>query len=295
MIELWVPITIGAAFFQNLRSVLQKRLTGRLSVGGATFARFLFAFPVAGLYVLGLNRMGEPWPHISTAFVPAALIGGIAQIIGTFLLVGLFQRRNFAVGNAFSKTETVQAALFGALILGELVSPWAGVGIGIGLIGIVVLSVPATGWGTLDRTAVVMGIGSGAAFGVAAVSYRTGALALEGTGFAMQAGLTLMVVVAIQTVLMGLYLAVRETGELGRVLRAWRAVFLVSVVGVVSSIGWFTAMALENAALVRAVGQVELVFSILSAGLLFGERLKSRELAGIALVTGSILLIVLAG
>lgn len=294
MIEVWVPITIGAAFFQNLRSVLQKRLTGQLSVGGATFARFLFAFPLAGAYVVFLNQMGEPWPQAQSQFLPVAVIGGIAQIIGTFLLVGLFQRRNFAVGNAFSKTETVQAALFGAVLLGELISLWAGIGILIGLIGILVLSVPPGGFGRFDPKAVLMGIGSGAAFGVAAVAYRTGALALEGTGFVMQAGLTLMVVVFFQTLFTGGYLAVAERGELQRVAVRWRPVLAVSAVGVLSPIGWFTAMALENAALVRAVGQIELIFSILSAGLLFGEKFRGRELLGIALVSGSILLIVLS-
>ena len=46
--ELWIPITIAAAFSQNLRFMLQKHLkaTG-LSTGGATFARFLFAAPLA--------------------------------------------------------------------------------------------------------------------------------------------------------------------------------------------------------------------------------------------------------
>ena len=36
--ELWIPITIFAAFMQNIRFMLQKHLkTKRLSTGGATF------------------------------------------------------------------------------------------------------------------------------------------------------------------------------------------------------------------------------------------------------------------
>ena len=49
--EAWIPITIAAAFCQNLRSVLQKQLTGKLSVGGATATRFFFAMPFAIVYV----------------------------------------------------------------------------------------------------------------------------------------------------------------------------------------------------------------------------------------------------
>ncbi len=47
---LWIPITIAAAFFQNLRSALQKHLKGQLSDVGATTTRFFYAWPLAILY-----------------------------------------------------------------------------------------------------------------------------------------------------------------------------------------------------------------------------------------------------
>ena len=53
------------------------------------------------------------------SFLIAGAVGGLAQIFGTFLLVYLFSFRNFAVGTAYSKTEPIQAALFGFLLLGE--------------------------------------------------------------------------------------------------------------------------------------------------------------------------------
>ena len=59
------------------------------------------------------------------------------------------------------------------------------------------------------------------------------------------------------------------------------------------SLGWFTAFTLQNAAYVRALGQVELVFSVLAAWLVFRERSSGRELAGIALIALSIAAIVL--
>ena len=52
--ELWIPITIAAAFMQNLRSALQKYLKGRLSTGGATYSRFFYAVPFAWLYLAAL-------------------------------------------------------------------------------------------------------------------------------------------------------------------------------------------------------------------------------------------------
>ena len=61
--ELWIPITIAAAFLQNLRSALQKHLKGRLSTVGAAYARFLYAWPFALVYVWGLHEIGGlAWP-----------------------------------------------------------------------------------------------------------------------------------------------------------------------------------------------------------------------------------------
>ena len=59
------------------------------------------------------------------------------------------------------------------------------------------------------------------------------------------------------------------------------------------SLCWFIAFTLQNAAYVRAVGQVELVFSALVSWLVFRERAGGRELAGIGMLGLSILLLVL--
>ncbi len=58
MIELWIPLTIAAAFFQNLRSALQKHLKAHLSTGGATYVRFFYAWPFAVIYVWVLAEWG---------------------------------------------------------------------------------------------------------------------------------------------------------------------------------------------------------------------------------------------
>ena len=62
----------------------------------------------------------------SSSFVA---IGGLAQITATALLVTLFDARNFAVGTTYSKTETVQAAIFALIFLGESISLTATLGI----------------------------------------------------------------------------------------------------------------------------------------------------------------------
>jgi drug/metabolite transporter (DMT)-like permease len=55
----------------------------------------------------------------------------------------------------------------------------------------------------------------------------------------------------------------------------------------------FTATTIQNAAYVRALGQVELLFTFGAGHLFFRERSKALELIGIGLVAGGILLLLL--
>ena len=292
--ELWIPITIAAAFMQNLRFMLQKHVRGRLSTFGATFARFVWAAPLAaGLVCALLLYRGDSLPAASGTFFGFAALGGLTQILGTALVVALFSARNFAVGVSFSKTETVQTAMFGLLILGETASAWALFAMTVSLAGVVLISVQPgklLGAGLFNRSA-LLGVASGAMFGVSAVSYRTASLSLESGDFLIRAALTLAVVTLMQTVAMWIYLALREPGELSRVFSAWRVTLWVGVTGMAGSLGWFTAMTLQNAAYVRALGQIELVFTFAASVLFFRERSTAREIAGIAILTAGIVLL----
>jgi drug/metabolite transporter (DMT)-like permease len=282
--ELWIPITIAAAFVQNVRSMLQKRLTGRLSVNGATYVRFCYALPFAWLYLAWLGT-SQTLPDMTLTFLGYALAGGVGQILATACLLASFTHRNFAVGTAFSKTEVAQAAVFGLLVLGDQIGLRVGVGIGLSLIGVLLLSAGARLgeiW-RLDRAA-TLGLLSGAFFAAAIVSYRGAALALESGDYLLRAGFTLAISVTLQTLIMGLYLLLREPGELSRVARAWRPALWVGLTGMFASAGWFTAVTLESAALVRALGQIELLFTFAAAVWFFKERVSRREVLGVAFV-----------
>ncbi len=290
--ELWVPITIFAAFMQNLRSSLQKYLKGRLSTTGATFSRFAYAAPLAVLYVVCLVQFaGYELPGMTVATVAYGIAGALAQIIATFLLVYIFSFRNFAVGTTFSKTETIQTAVFGLVVLGETISLPATVAIMISLVGVMMISVSQSALTTrdlmrnwFDRSALI-GIASGGMFGISAVAYRAASINLDGGDFIIRAGYTLAFVTIFQTIVMAIYMRIREPGQLSAVLNCWTISGWVGFVGVLGSIGWLTAMTLQNAAYVRALGQVELLFTFAASYLFFRERSTRLELAGIALVT----------
>ncbi len=94
---------------------------------------------------------------------------------------------------------------------------------------------------------------------------------------------------------MGVYLRIREPGQLTAVVTSWRVSLSVGVVGVLTSICWFTAFAIQNAAYVRALGQIELVFTFIASAFVFKERTTVLEYLGIGLIIAAILMLVLGG
>lgn len=285
---------------QNLRSSLQKYLKGQLSTSGATFSRFAYAAPLALLYVGGLVAIGGyEVPTATVKFAIFAMLAGLAQIVATALLVYIFSFRNFAVGTTFSKTETVQTALFGVVVLGETVSGGAMMGIAVSLAGVVMISITRMSLNLRDmirqcmELPALIGVASGAFFGISAVTYRAASLSLESGDFIVRAAFTLAVATVFQTIVMAIYMQLREPGQIATVIRTWRVSSLVGLTGMLGSVGWITAMTLQNAAYVRALGQIELVFTFAVSYLAFGERASRSELAGIALVTIGIVLLVL--
>jgi len=296
VLELWVPITIAAALLQNLRTALQQQLTSVLDATEASYIRFCYAVPFAWMYFVALTWVGFRPPELSWDFFGQVSMGAVCQILGTVALIRSFQTRNFAVGTAYSKTETVQAALFAAVILGESMNPVALTGILVSLLGVVLLST-SEGWRALLHVgpgpALWYGMGAGAGFGISAVLYRGAALSLPTGDFLVRASITLVAATTIQTVGMGVYLFLRNRNSLVLVGQVWKRGVWVGLAGMLASAGWFTAMTLERAAYVRALGQVELLFAFFVTLVIFREKVRTSELLGAAaVVLGLVLLLI---
>src|SRR5690606_37313324 len=134
---------------------------------------------------------------------------------------------------AFTKTETVQVALFSAVILSEPVSPGGFLAIIVGMLGVILLSWPRGGalsGAFLNRT-LAIGLAAGAAFAVSAIAYRAATLSLGGGGHVFRATVTLACVSTLQTLLSAALLAGFEPKTLGQVARSWRATFSVGLTG----------------------------------------------------------------
>ena len=79
-------------------------------------------------------------PSIHAGFAGYALMGGLAQILATICTVALFSMRNFAVGITLKKTEVLQTAIVGFVLLGERLSGITILGILIGFAAVMFLS-----------------------------------------------------------------------------------------------------------------------------------------------------------
>lgn len=301
MFEFWIPLTIAGAFFQNLRSALQKHLKAKLSTGGASYVRFLYALPFALIYFWGVAAYGgHPIPDVNTTFLVYCFLGGLSQILFTFLLVYLFTFRSFAVGTTYSKTETIQVAILGLILLGDTLSIPAALAIAISLFGVMILSVAQTKitlktlvTGLFEKQTVV-GLTCGAFLGASVVFFRGAGLALGDGDVVMRAAFALAVALTMQTVGMGIYLRWREPGQLTEVIRNWPPALAVGVAGILASICWFTAFTIQNAAYVRALGQIELIFTFIASVIFFKEKTSKLEVIGIFLIAMAIIILLIS-
>jgi len=300
--ELWIPITVAAAFLQNVRTGLQKHLTGRTSILAVTFARFAFGLPFALVFVLLALALPAEVPSLplgTPLFFTYVVVGGLAQIFATLCLVVGFQLRNFAVATTLSKTETIQTAIVGIVILGDALSIGAAIAIVVSLTGVLVMSSAKLEWQANNLAnifrdkSILIGLASGGLFGIAAVCTRGASLSLSHGDFVLRACVTLLCVLIFQTAVMLAYLVIRERNELRKTFAEWRSMILIGLTGTAGSICWFAAMTLQNAAYVRAVGQLELVFTFVASIYFFREQINLREILGVLLVIGGVIFLIL--
>lgn len=297
---LWIVLTVWAGFAQTLRNTVQRHLIADLGTLGATLVRFLFGLPFALVYLVVVVAVsGDALPGLTAPFLGWVSEASVCQIVATALLLRVMQERNFAVGVAYSKTELVQVAVFGAVFLGDPTSLATVSAVVLATLGVLMLSPvdPSRRWASLlrgwtSRTA-LLGVASGAGFALAAVGYRGAALEFDEVPFTLAAAYTLVWAMALQTSLLGGWIAWRNREVFIALVGVWRPSLVAGLMGAAASAGWFTAGAIEPVAHVRTLGLVELVFSFIVARRFFKERLAFAELGGMALLTAALIIVTL--
>ena len=288
---------LAAAAAQTVRNAAQKNLTKTAGTLAATSVRFIYGLPFAVIALALIGSLSShAWPQANGTFLAWVSFGAVAQLIATALLLAAMQQRSFIVAVAYSKTEVLQIALYSVLLLGEHISGASVIAIIVATVGVILLSVKrgVVGEGHLGgwvSTAALLGIASGAGFGISAVGYRGAALALGPIPPWFAGAYTLVWAQAIQSALIGGYLAWRKPEALREVTRAWRVSLLAGFSGALASFGWFTAFAMRNAADVRTLALVEVLYGYAVSRRLFKEKTTAQETSGMILLVIGIIII----
>lgn len=296
---IWILVTVSAALFQSWRTALQQKLRHLLSVNGAGFVRFLYGAPTALILLIGaLAITGAKLPALTGWTLLWATAGGLTQILATNLLIMAFGFRNFAVGTAYAKTEAAQSAVLAWVLLHETIRPGAIAGICVGLCGVLTLSLAGRGLrpravlAATVQPAALCGLGAGLLFAFTSVFLKLGNQSVVAPSLFVRALSMLLVTNTLQTVMQGAWLAWREPAELRKAFTTWRSSSLVGTLSACGSACWIVGYGLTEIALVRSVGQVEIVFTLLFSRFYLKETLRRGDIAGLALVVGGVLLIV---
>ena len=298
---MWVIVTLIAVVLQTSRTSLQQRLRSQLSITAAGFVRYIYGAPVAlGAVAVAVVGFGQPIPPVPATFWVTVTAAGLAQIVGTVALITAFDRRDFAVGTVYSKTEVLQVAVFSAVVLHENLAAWGWFGALLCVVGIGWLAVagkPDTARHGLLRLDAALGFGllAGAGFALASVWIRASSKALGDGPPVLRAIITLAAMNTIQMLINGGQLAVVAPDDIRAVVRTWRSSAVVGLLSVTGSAAWAIAVTLESATKVRTLGQVELLLTFAISHRYFKERHKRAEYLASALVIVGVVVVVLFG
>jgi drug/metabolite transporter (DMT)-like permease len=284
---IWLPATLLAALFQAWRTAVQQRVRAELSVNAAGLVRYLYGLPVGCALLVGYLRWsGDSWPQIGSAFLAYAAAAGFAQIIGTNLLLMAFGYRNYVAGTAFAKTEAMQGAVLAFLLLGETLNGLTVAGIAVGVAGVMIVAAGGQRFRAADviQPAALCGLGAGLGFTMTSIFVKSATFEIATANKILAALIALVVVQACQTVMQGSYVWWRERAQLARVFATWRTSGQVGLLAALGSACWFTGFATAPVALVRAVGQVEVIMTLLFSRFYLKETRKPGEALGLLLV-----------
>lgn len=288
---MWIAITLFAAACQSLRTAYQNSLSREAGFLHATMARSLFGLPLVCVYVLLCWYGIGPTSIGSDTFWLAATVCAVAQILATWFMLRVFHSGSYALGTLLAKTEAVLAALIGLPVLHHSLNGIAWAGIVLGVSGALVMSIQ---WRNVLQAhkdiSLMLGLASGLCFAITSVAASVASHALTGS-LITNAGVTLLFVLGLQSLIL-CSIQIVKSRDLLAPLR--NSLLLSSKVGVLSSlgsIGWFTGFALVNPALVKTLGQAEIIGTLYFSRRRFRERISRQQWLGGAMILISVILV----
>lgn len=279
----WILFTLLAAFSQSWRNAFQSRLSKEMNVIGVTLSRFLWASPLAAIYLLILyGYQSAPLPVFTTYSYFYIIGASLIQIVATGLMVVLFKQKNFAIGAGLAKSEAPVAAFLGVLFFGTSLSLLGWVGVIVGAIAVFMLSCP-NGLRSLSLKTALIGLACSTSFALTSLWIREASLTLD-LPFPHRAAWVLLLVILLQTVLLLSYMLLSDRKTLKTMFTKPKLVIMTSIASFIGSLGWFSAMSLQTVPLVKTLGQVEVFFTMLISFFWLKEGIKRKDIVALILI-----------
>ena len=279
----WILFTLGAVILQTVRNALQSKLSGAVNTSGVTLSRFILAPPIALVYLLILySSSASQVPEFSGSFIAVVLCASLLQIAATSLMVILFKQKNFAIGAGLAKSEALVAGVVGMLFFGSYLTPLGWAGIVIGGIAVFVLSSGNRLHGISVKT-MVIGLACGTCFALTSLLVREASHMLN-VQHTVAAAWVLLWVLCVQAITLGGYIAVTKPYVFRQLTNAKKQVLAISTVSCLGSICWFTAMALQHVVLVKTLGQLDVLLTLVLSHYWLKNAVTKREIAGLLLI-----------
>ncbi|RCX07218.1 DMT family transporter [Marinomonas foliarum] len=292
---MWIFITLFAAGCQSVRTAYQNTLARETGFLHATMSRSLFGLPLVSVYLVACWQLFG-WVSVDNnlRFWVAASICAIAQIMATYFMLRAFQSGSFALGTLLAKTEAVLAALIGLPLLHYTLTIGSWIGIFLGVLGAVVMSVK---WKNIKQAhkdiSLLLGLASGFCFAVTSVTASMASHSLSGS-LITGAGVTLWYVLALQSIILCGVQIYRSKDLLAPFKNELALSCKVGVLSSLGSIGWFTGFALVNPALVKTLGQIEIIGTLYYSKVRFAEKMTKQQWIGGAMIVMSVILVVVS-
>lgn len=279
----WILFTLGAVVMQTVRNALQSKLSGAVNTSGVTLSRFILAPPIALVYLLILySSSASQVPEFSGSFIAVILCASLLQIAATSLMVILFKQKNFAIGAGLAKSEALVAGVVGMLFFGSYLTPLGWAGIVIGAIAVFVLSSGNRLHGISVKT-MIIGLACGTCFALTSLLVREASHMLN-VQHTVAAAWVLLWVLCVQTISLSGYIALTKPFVFRQLTNAKKQVLAISTVSCLGSICWFTAMALQHVALVKTLGQLEVLLTLVLSHYWLKNAVTKREIVGLLLI-----------
>lgn len=131
----WLILAAGSAFFYALQGVWTKRISERVPLIAATWAIFLFSFPL-----IGVAMLVEGVPAVGPRFLPAVLATTVLSVVSFSLYVSAIHRSDIGLTYPLLALTPVLLVPVEWVLLGD-VPGWGGLaGIALAVVGVYLLN-----------------------------------------------------------------------------------------------------------------------------------------------------------